>query len=331
MVVIGAVHEAEPALEALLTSVHADVVTVVTPTPAGVRQKSGAVDLSRMARAAGVPVLRADDANAPSVVEVIDALAPDLVVVVGWNQLIGPALLSIPRRGCIGFHASLLPKHRGHAPVNWAILRGEVETGNTMMLLDPGADTGDIVAQTRIPISPEDTCASVYRRVGTAGARMLVEFLPALLDGTAPRRPQRREDGDLLPRRTPEMGIIDWNRPAGEVYDWIRALTQPYPGAFTTAGGRRFMVWSARAPRDEPTTSRRRPGTIVDAGPGGVRVAAQAGSIVLTRMSEAGRPPVHASTWFRQAGVPIGAAFDRITPAVAQWARHGGRRPESLR
>jgi methionyl-tRNA formyltransferase len=249
-------------------------------------------------------------------------------VVVGWNQIVRPELLAVPHRGCVGFHASLLPRHRGHAPVNWAILRGETETGNTMMLLDPGVDTGDIVDQTRIAIDPGDTCASIYDRVGQTGARMLVSHLAELLDGRAPRHAQSRDKDRPLPRRVPEMGVIDWNRPAREVHDWIRALTDPYPGAFTFLRGKTVMVWEARRPsHNEPVGE---PGVVLALGADGLRVGVHAGSIVLNRMSDAGSRPSDAADWAAHARVSVGTRFDPVAPTILAWARSGGPRPAVL-
>jgi methionyl-tRNA formyltransferase len=321
VVFIGAVHEARPALAALLASPIVDVVAVLTRTDAATRRLCGAVDLASMADADGVPVLRTDDANSPELVSSVRALDPDLIVVVGWNQLLRPPLLEAARRGCVGFHASLLPRHRGHAPVNWAILRGQRQTGNTMMYLDPGADTGDIVDQLPIAITPDDTCASVYEKVGAAGAQLLIRHLPALLAGTAPRRPQRREDGDVLPRRTPDMGVIDWRRSASQIYDWIRALTAPYPGAFTTADGDRILLWSARRPAD--TQAIGVPGQIVAIDRSGVRVATGAGSLLITSVGSPGEAPTAAGEWFAARAIAPGAVFDHVDPLVARWALTG--------
>jgi methionyl-tRNA formyltransferase len=328
VVFLGAVHEAEPALDALLASPIVDVVAVVTATDAGARRLCGAVDLAWRAGIDGVPVLRTDDANSPEVVSSVRALNPDLIVVVGWNRLLRPPLLEAATGGCVGFHASLLPRHRGHAPVNWAILRGETQTGNTMMYLDPGADTGDIVDQLPIDIGADDTCASVYDKVGAAGAQLLIRHLPALLDGTAPRREQRREDGDLLPRRTPEMGVIDWTRSASEIYDWIRALTAPYPGAFTSLAGNRMMVWSAR--RGDATQATAAPGEVLAVERDGVRVACRSGELVVTEGSAPGVEPTAAQAWFAQHGVGSGARFDSVDPVLARWALEGGRMPEPV-
>ena len=152
---VGAVHEAEPALRSVLNAA-AEVVGVYTFSEKVASRTAGFVDLEPLAREAGVPVFRTANLNSPKGIQRVRELAPDLVVAVGWTRLLGDELLAIPPRGCVGFHASLLPRHRGRAPVNWAILRGERETGNTMMFLAPGADTGDIIDQRPVTIDPDD-------------------------------------------------------------------------------------------------------------------------------------------------------------------------------
>lgn len=329
VVLIGAVHEALPALEELLASPVADLALVVTYAERPATRSpvlSGRVDLTGPAREAGVRVLPVRDVNAPEVVAQISAAEPDLLVVVGWTRLLKPPLLAVPRRGCIGFHASLLPGNRGRAPVNWAILRGERVTGNTMMFLDADVDTGDIVDQVEVPIGPRDTCATVYEQVGRAGAWMLARHLPALLDGTAPRRPQPR-GGDVLPRRTPEMGVVDWTRTAPELHDWVRALTLPYPGAFTSVAGRRVMLWSARVAA-VPTGAE--PGTVVAVRTTGVQVATGAGDLVVMLAGDPGEPVRRAWPWSLDAGVVVGTRFDAIPPEVSRWARGLGPRPAEV-
>lgn len=326
---IGAVHEARPALQALIDNPLVSVGVVITRSPETGARLSGAVDLASVATEAGVPVLYADDANDPSVVEAVRSCRPDLLVVVGWTQLIRPELLAVPTHGCIGFHASLLPRHRGRSPVNWAILRGERVTGNTMMLLAPGADTGDIVDQVSIPISRDDTCATVYDRVGQAGAAMLTKNLPGLLDGTAPRQPQDVNAGDLLPRRTPEMGVMDWQLGADELYDWVRALTAPYPGAFTSLDGERVMVWAAEtSPAAHPNGAE--PGEVVDTDDDGVLVATRDGVLCLTSVSRPGETPQPAGEWADAVGLKPGARFDPVPRALALWARGEGPKPVAV-
>lgn len=314
---VGAVHEAEPALAAVIDS-PVDVVEVLTvPVPQG-SGPSGYVDLEPFAAAHNVPVRRTTNINAVEEVEHIRQLAPDVMVVVGWNRLLGADVLVIPPRGCIGFHASLLPRFRGRAPVNWAILRGEHETGNTMMYLNVGTDTGDIIDQHHVVIEPNDTCASVYRRVADAGATMLRMHLPAILEGTAPRRPQERSHGDLLPKRTPAMGITSWDRPACAVHDWIRALTAPYPGAFAFWSGHKVMLWASEVPDDSGPCGHA--GEVIARDERGVRVATADGSVVLTSMSMEGSAPQAAFSWAKEHGMQLKDRFEVVDPSTARWA-----------
>jgi methionyl-tRNA formyltransferase len=327
VVFLGAVHEALPALQAILGA-EAELAAVVTPPLARAASLSGFVDLEPMVVEHRVPLIRTADANDPRMVDLVRRLAPDLLVAVGWTRLLGDQLLAVPRRGCVGFHASLLPRHRGRAPVNWAILRGETTTGNTMLYLAPGADTGDIVDQRTVAIGPEDTCASVYARVAEAGAQMLIEHLPALLDGTAQRRAQAHDHADMLPRRTPEMGIIDWSRPAREVHDWIRALTRPYPGAFSALAGHTVRLWRSELPG--PAEPAAPPGVVVGAEGDAVRVGTGGGSILVTEVSVDDGMAEPAARWLARAGITPGAAFDPVEPAVARWARGLGPRPDPV-
>jgi methionyl-tRNA formyltransferase len=311
------VHEAEPALAALVDSA-VEIAGVVTVPRENGPSPSGYVDLEPLAAAHKIPVRRCANINAAREVEHIRRLAPDLIIVVGWTRLLGAELLAVPPRGCIGFHASLLPRYRGRAPVNWAILRGEKEAGNTMMFLDAGTDTGDIIDQRRVPIGPDDTCATVYSTVADAGAAMLREHLPALLDGTAPRRPQGAASADLLRKRSPQMGITDWNRPTRAVHDWIRALTEPYPGAFSFWAGRQVMLWASAVPGQ--VAARGRPGEVLGFQEHALRVATADGSLLLTAMSDPGSPPRPASAWAHQAKMGSGDRFDEVDAATARWA-----------
>jgi methionyl-tRNA formyltransferase len=328
VVFVGAVHEATSALGALLSG-PAEVAEVVTLPAGRAGAVSGYVDLEPLASAHGVPVWRCADLNAPESVEHVRRLRPDLIVVAGWTRLLSAELLAVPRRGCVGFHASLLPRYRGRAPVNWAILRGETVTGNTMMYLDAGADTGDIIDQRPVPIRPDDTCATVYARVAEAGAYMLRRHLPALLGGTAPRRPQGPADGPPLVKRTPRMGITDFSRAARAVHDWIRALTEPYPGAFTFWNGRKVMLWASAEPAEAPGAGGRGghgepgvrggPGEVLGSGPRGLLVGTADGSVLVTAMSDPGAPPEPAGEWARRNGLRAGDRFDAVDRATSDW------------
>ena len=323
VVFIGAVHEAVPALSAALSA--GDVAEVITLPADRAATTAGFVDLEPLAARFGVRLLRCANVNAEE--SHIRALQPDLIVVTGWTRLLSPQLLAVPPRGCVGFHASMLPRNRGRAPVNWAILRGEKTTGNTMMYLSADADAGDIIDQRRVRIGPADTCATVYAKVGVAGADMLRTHLPALFDGTAPRRPQDTGAGQhaLLPKRTPAMGVTDWNRQARAVHDWIRALTQPYPGAFTFLGDRKVMLWASAIPPWPPGRPSGEPGQILGYEADGIRVGTADGGLLVTAMSDDGERPEPAAGWARRAGLRAGDQFDPVPRPVARWALGRGR------
>jgi methionyl-tRNA formyltransferase len=324
LVFVGAVHEAVPALTALLRSA-VDVAEVVTMPTGHAGRASGYVDLEPIAAASGVKVTRCTDINSADSVARIRRLEPDLLVVVGWTRLLSAELLSVPRRGCVGFHASLLPRHRGRAPVNWAILRGDTQAGNTMMYLDAGTDTGDVIDQVPVPIGPDDTCATVYAKVGAAGADMLSRHLAALLAGTAPRRPQPPASEPPLGKRTPEMGITDWNRPARDVHNWIRALTSPYPGAFSFRSGRKIMLWESAVPVRQASSGS--PGQVLGCDEFGLRVATADGSLLVTSVSDEGASPEPALSWVSRNDLNGGARFDAVDPATASWAIGLGPQP----
>ena len=325
---IGAVHESLDAFWALADHPSAELVCVATLSESAAREVSGVVDLAGPAAERGVPVLAVDDVNAPESVARLRSYAPDLIVVVGWTRLIKDELLALPPRGCIGFHASLLPRHRGRAPVNWAILRGETETGNTLMLLDAGVDTGRVVDQRATPIYADDTCGTVYARVARLGADMLVDNLGPLLTGAVAPRPQDESRADVLGKRVPAMGVTDWTRPPMAVHNWIRAQTHPYPGAFTSLDGERLMLWASEVPLGND--HRGEPGTVLEVAPSGVRVAAGSGSLVLSRVGPAEGEELPAATWAAQTGLRVGQRFEQPSAELAAWAHGEGPRPAAV-
>lgn len=316
--VVGAVHEALPMLHALLADPRVDVVAVVTESPADPSKQSGHVDLAGIARPLGIPVLDGLDIGSANVVKTLAGLDLDLAVVVGWTRLVPRSVLALPRYGCVGFHASLLPLHRGHAPVNWCIIRGETVTGATMLMLDAGTDTGPIVDQHRLTIGAEDTCGTVYARVAQAGVDMLRRQLPALLTGQAPRHRQVG-GGDLLPRRTAEMGITDWARSPQEIHNWIRGLTHPYPGAFSVLAGRTVRLWRAAVGPDRRSPSTLRAGTVLECSDDGVVVSAGRGTVRLLVVDD-GAGEQSAAHWYLTRGLHHGSAFDPVDAATSRWA-----------
>ena len=260
IVFVGVHFEAEGPFRYLLER-RANLIGLVTLEREASANVSGAVDLAQPARAAGVPVLCVRQVNEPRCVNWLRGLAPDLLLVIGWTQLLREQLLSIPRIACLGFHASLLPRYRGRAPINWALINGEHETGNTMMVLEPGADEGDIVAQRRIAITEDDDCRTLYEKVGATEVDMLAEVLPQIRQGILPRRKQDSTRATVMPKRRPEDGGLDWAWSTRALFDWVRALTHPYPGAFCRLGDRKLWVWKTE--RSAERFSGEPPGRIV--------------------------------------------------------------------
>lgn len=251
VVFVGCVEEGRRSLDTLL-DMRANVLGIFTLRPDLAVKVSGAVRWEEIAAAHSIPLHYVRNVNDPDAVRTMRALDPDLVFCVGWTQLLHHEILHLPRLGCIGFHASQLPRYRGRAPVNWATIHGEKETGNTMMLLDEGVDTGDILAQRRFPIEEDDTCATLYEKVARSGDEMIREVLPLIREGRMRRTPQDHQAATVMPRRRPADGVIDWKRTTRMLHDWVRALTHPYPGAFTFIDGARVFVWKAQPWRPGP-------------------------------------------------------------------------------
>jgi methionyl-tRNA formyltransferase len=293
----------------------ANIVGLVTLKPESMRPVSGAVDLTPWAEQAGIPVLRVRDINEPQAVTWIREMAPALLLVVGWTQLLKPDLLRIPQLACLGFHASLLPKSRGRAPVNWALINGETITGNTMIVLEPEADSGDIVAQRTIPITEEDDCRTIYQRVGETEVEMLEEVLPLIRSGVMPRRKQDDSQATVMRKRRPEDGLVNWNRSTREIYNWVRALTDPYPGAFSLLNGEKICIWTCRTDGVPLHAHCSGPGEVIVDGEGWPRVSTADGWIRLTSVQREEDSKISgqiASTTFLQTG----NVFDKINEAA---------------
>lgn len=237
-----------------------------------------------LAAAHGIEVRRAPDVNAPEEVARIRALAPDILMSFYFRQIVKPEILAIPPRGCFNLHGSLLPKYRGRVPTNWAVLCGETETGVTLHEMLKRADAGAIVAQRAVPIGPDDRAIDVMMRQVEAARDLVREVWPKLVDGTAPRIPQDEAAATKFPGRKPADGEIDWKRSAKEVHDLVRAVTDPYPGAFAEIDGRRVTVWWGRPLPDAGAHASAAPGSVVDRTTEGPVVRCGAGLYAITRM-----------------------------------------------
>jgi methionyl-tRNA formyltransferase len=186
------------------------------------------------------------DANTPEVQRRVSDLRPDFIFSFYYRSMLGPEILGAARRGALNMHGSMLPKYRGRAPVNWAILHGATETGATLHYMAARADAGDIVDQLAVPILQDDDALEVFAKVTVAAETVLARSLPGLIAGTAPRRPQPIEPGQYFGRRRPEDGRIDWSWPAQRIHNLVRAVAPPFPGAFADVGGERWEIHKTR-------------------------------------------------------------------------------------
>ncbi|HVC31094.1 MAG TPA: formyltransferase [Steroidobacteraceae bacterium] len=198
------------------------------------------------AREYGLAAVTPDDGNGEPLAHRVAQLAPDFIFSFYYRSMLGPPILASARRGALNMHGSLLPKYRGRAPVNWAILNGEPQTGATLHYMVARADAGDIVDQLAVPILADDDAREVYGKVTAAAEIVLARSLPALIAGNAPRLPQPIEPGQYFGRRRPEDGRIDWSQPAVRIHDLVRAVAPPFPGAFTDVDGRRWWIHRTR-------------------------------------------------------------------------------------
>jgi methionyl-tRNA formyltransferase len=203
-------------------------------------------DVTRIVADRSLPTIRGRRFRTANAVDELESLEPEILLAIGWRWILPPEVLAIPPKGCLGIHGSLLPRLRGFAPVNWALIRDEPRTGPTLFYFDEGTDTGDIVGQRPFDLTDEDDAGTVRRRLVEAASGLLSEYLPGLAAGTAPRIVQTGEGASYGPQRRPEDGVIDWAFDPRTVFNWVRGLTRPYPGAFTELAGRRVIVWRVR-------------------------------------------------------------------------------------
>ncbi len=233
-------------LEALSRS--GDVALVVTQPdkPQGRRQVMAPPPVKVKAMELGIPTFQPESMRSPEAIGRVRAERPDVIVVAAYGQILPQELLEVPRYCCVNVHASLLPRYRGASPIQWAILNGDDETGVTIMRMDAGLDTGDIIAQSRVSIAPGETGGSLTAKLAAAGARLLASVLPSIADGTAKYTPQDDRRATKVGKISKKDGLIDFSSPAAVIERQVRGFS-PWPGAYTYLDGRTLKIWLARA------------------------------------------------------------------------------------
>ncbi len=244
---------AVPTLKHLLSRPEFNVLGVISQPdrPRGRGQQLSVSPVKDVALTAHLMVHQPEKIRAPEVQQLLEELAPDVIVIIAYGQIIPARLLAIPKHGWINLHASLLPKYRGAAPIHWAVANGETRTGLTTMRIDAGMDTGDILLRREIEIGPHETSPELARRMSEAGAPLVEETLLGLEAGTIVPKPQNQGEATIAPMLKKEDGRIDWNSSAEEIYNRMRGFA-PWPGAYTSFRGQTCHLWAEPAPEVAP-------------------------------------------------------------------------------
>lgn len=244
-VFMGTPDIAAEVLKSLLNSKHEILAVVTQPDrPKGRGKELAKSPVKLIAEERGIPVLQPERVKAPEVVEQLRALQPDIILVAAFGQIISKDILDIPPYGCINVHASLLPEYRGAAPIQWAILDGKTTTGITIMRMDEGIDTGDMICSLEIPITKEETGGSLHDKLAAAGGPLLLSAMEQIAEGTATYTAQNHEAHTYAKMLRKDLGKLDFTRPAEELERYIRGLN-PWPSAYTYKDGKTMKFWSA--------------------------------------------------------------------------------------
>ena len=301
VVFLGTPRFAVPSLAALAERETVTLVVTNPDRPSGRGRSVAMPPVKEEALRRGIPVYQPEKARAPESVERIRAERPDLIVVVAYGQILPQAILDIPRLFCVNVHASLLPKYRGAAPINWAIARGETVTGVTIMRMDAGMDTGPMLLARELPIGEEDTAGTMFDALSRLGADALSDALDRLREGTLREIAQDGARATYAPMLKKEHGAIDWAKSAREVRDLVRGMT-PWPSAATVHRGKALKVLSAAA--REVREGAAAPGEVLSVGKDGIEVACGDGTLLLVRVQPEGGKAM--SAWDYAQGHRVG-------------------------
>ena len=292
IVFIGTPEFSLPTLRKLAASEH-EIVSAVTRRDSvkGRGLKSSSPPVKTESENLSIPVLQPKSINTPDTLAVIRSDKPDLIVTAACSFILGSELLRIPAHGCINLHPSLLPKYRGVAPIQWAIVNGEEETGVTTMLMDEGIDTGDILLQEATGIDSDETAGELHDRLAAMGAPLIMETVKRIMIGDVPRTKQDDSQATYAPKLKKSDGIIDWNKSAHSVHNHVRGMT-PWPGAQTVVSGVNTRIMKSRIVN--PTDNVGEAGIVLELSKDGIVVASNPGSVLIVELQPSGKRTMHA-------------------------------------
>ena len=290
VIFMGTPEFAVPTLSALLNSEYSVVGVVTQPDrPRGRGKSVTPSPIKALAQSHQVPILQPEKIKRPEFLSALEAWQADVIVVAAFGRILPKVILDLPPRGCLNVHSSLLPQYRGAAPIQWALINGDAETGVTIMLMDEGMDTGPILSQEKVTIEPEDTAKELSDRLAHVGGELLLETLRRWEGQEISPRRQDGEKGSLAPMLRKEDGAISWEQPATVIHNRIRGLS-PWPGAYTFFQQDRLSVWKAIPYMEsDETSSEAVPGTIVKLEKDEIKIKTGKGLLVITELQMAGR------------------------------------------
>ncbi|MFZ2642683.1 MAG: methionyl-tRNA formyltransferase [Verrucomicrobiia bacterium] len=315
IVFMGTADFGEPCLEALVAARDHQVVGVVTQPdrPVGRQQKLTPPPIKTLALKHGLPVFQPEKIRRPEAVAQLRELAPELMVVVAYGQILPKDVLDLPRFGCVNVHGSLLPRWRGASPIQAALLAGDEFSGVTTMLIDEGLDSGPMLLRERVEIDPADDAASLHDKLAALGAGLLMKTLAGIAAGTLRPTPQPGEGVTYAPKIKKEDGQVDWSQPAHQIRNRLRAFT-PWPGLFTClpaeSGARGLKIWSAGV-EARPAAANAAAGTVMEADRNGIAVAAGEGTLVIRELQVEGGRRMTAEEFLKGHRVAVGVRLGR--------------------
>ncbi len=278
--VIGCTKSTKRFVEEIVKSPELEIIGIFTLKDEDASKKSRFTPMDGLAKSNNISLYKVDKINDPKTAALMRKLNPDLILESGWSQIIPEEILRMPKKGCIGIHNSYLPKNQGAASINWALIRGEKRWGVTLFYLEEKIDDGDIIDQREYNIDDKDDVNALFDKADALAAEMLRKNLPLIKEGNAPRKKQDKKEATYLPKRKPEDGRIDWGKTNIEIYNLVRALTKPYPGAFTFYGGKKAFIWES----EKINGDFGKPGTIVKIAEGkGIVVGTGKGSLLIKK------------------------------------------------
>ena len=336
IIFMGTPEFAVPALQMLLQEGY-DIITVVTQPdrPKGRKRILTPSPVKVEAQMQGIPIHQPEKLRHPDSVAHIVELAPDLIVTAAYGQILPKSILQIPQHGCLNLHGSLLPHYRGGAPIQHALLNGEMKTGITLMYMAEGLDTGDMIAKVELPITDQDTTGTLFDKLSHMGAELLRNTLPRLLAGHTSAEPQNHANATLAPNLTRADEEIRWHQPTRQLFNQIRGLN-PWPGAFTLWNGQVFKIWESTVdfnpadiypnppslgtvsdpPRQGMVNDPPKPGTVLQITDYGIEVSTGEGTLWLTEVQPSGKKRMDAAQFRRGNTMEIGTVLGQELHAL---------------